>query len=36
MVGTGIRFDPCDMFHVHADMNMYDTIFTEENYFNAD
>ena len=32
MVGTGTRFDPCDMHHVHADMNMYDTIFTEQNY----
>ena len=32
MVGTGERFDPCDLCHVHADMNMYDTIFTESNY----
>ena len=32
MIGTGDRFDPCDMHHVHKEMNMYDTIFTEENY----
>ena len=32
MIGTGDRFDPCDMHHVHKEMNMYDTIFTEDNY----
>jgi|TARA_Y100000768_G_scaffold175717_1_gene131543 hypothetical protein len=32
MIGTGDRFDPCDMHHVHKEMNMYDKIFTEDNY----
>ena len=32
MIGSGDRFDPCDMHHVHKEMNMYDTIFTEHNY----
>jgi len=32
MIGSGDRFDPCDMHHVHKEMNMYDTIFTEDNY----
>jgi len=32
MIGTGPKFDPADMCHVHADVNMYDTIFTEDNY----
>jgi len=32
MIGTGDRFDPCDMYHVHKEMNMYDKIFTEDNY----
>jgi hypothetical protein len=36
MIGTGPKFDPFDIHHVHADMNMYDTIFTEQNYINAD
>jgi hypothetical protein len=34
MIGTGDRFDPCDLHHVHKEMNMYDTIFTEDNYLN--
>lgn len=32
MIGTGDRFDPYDMHHVHKEMNMYDTIFAEDNY----
>ena len=32
MIGTGPKFDPADMCHVHRDVNMYDTIFTEDNY----
>ena len=32
MIGTGDRFDPCDMHNVHKEMNMYDKIFTEDNY----
>ena len=32
MIGSGDRFDPCDLHHVHKEMNMYDTIFTEDNY----
>jgi len=32
MIGTGAKFDPYDMSHVHADTNMYDMIYTEDNY----
>ena len=34
MIGSGDRFDPCDLHHVHKETNMYDTIFTEDNYLN--
>ena len=32
MIGTGDKFDPYNIHHVHIDTNMYDTIFTEDNY----
>ena len=32
MIGSGPKFDPYNIHHVHIDTNMYDTIFTEDNY----
>ena len=32
MIGSGAKFDPYNIHHVHIDTNMYDTIFTEDNY----
>ena len=32
MIGSGDKFDPYDIHHVHRDVNMYDKIFTEDNY----